>query len=130
MKPRNGSNYVHLIVSPGFSPSKTVPDMSLSLRDLLNRHNAGGTVKTFSPVFLPADSIIPDNFEYMSRIDRQDLLNKLPDFIKRTRDSLVSARQKRKDDAIAAKAAAEVSRYEEMRKGYGPPEPIDVIVGG
>lgn len=122
MKPRNGSNYVHLIVSPGFSPSKTVPDMSLSLRDLLNRHNAGGTVKTFSPVYLPPDSIVPDNFEFMSRIDRQDLLNKLPDFIKRTRDGLVSARQARKDAAIAdaaAKAAAAKAA-----------EPIDVIVGG
>lgn len=122
MKPRNSSNYVHLIVSPGFSPSKTVPDMSLSLRDLLNRHNAGGTVKTFSPVYLPPDSIVPDNFEFMSRIDRQDLLNKLPDFIKRTRDGLVSARQKRKDDAIAA-AAVKAAAVKAA-------EPIDVIVGG
>lgn len=86
--------------------SMTVPDMSLSLRDMLNRHKAGGVVKTFNPVYVDPESKFPLNFERMSQIDRKQMSLDLSDFIADTRGRLISARQQAKNDAIAVKVAA------------------------
>jgi len=76
-------------------PSNTVPDMSLSLRDMLNRHMAGGKVKTFQTTNVPADSLVPVNFERMSALDMAELKQQTADFIATTRGRMQTARQSR-----------------------------------
>lgn len=51
--------------------SKTVPGMTLSLKDLLARYVRGEQVEVFSPVYSD-DPDIPDNLELMSVQDRLD----------------------------------------------------------
>jgi len=73
--------------------SMTVPDMSLSLRDLLNRHLAGGRIKTYHAVYSGENSIIPARFEHMDKMERQELSNQLGDFVKTTRDRIITQRE-------------------------------------
>jgi len=95
-------------------PSLTVPDMTISLREMLNRHLHGGSIKTFQTTNVRPDSIIPDNFERMSAIDRAALSQDLADFVSTTRGKMITAKeakrraefQKLVDDAAAAKVIA------------------------
>lgn len=90
-----------------FAPSLTVPDMSLSLRQLLDRHKSGGNVKTFSPVYTDGFDLLPDGFERMSKVDRAQLLLDTSDFISTTRGRIITARESRQRDRLeAARIAA------------------------
>jgi len=85
--------------------SDVVPDMSLSMRDLINRHMSGGKVRTFSDAGIPTgSSVIPGDLERMSLIDRAQLAKELPHFIRTTRGAIVSARQARKEAALRIQA--------------------------
>lgn len=98
---RNSSNYVHSLsrLECNDGPSMTVPDMSLSLRDLLNRHKSGGKVKVFEPVYTGENSMIPDGFERMDQMEKVELAKNVADFVRTTRGRIISARE-------AAKRAA------------------------
>jgi len=98
---RNSSNYVHSLtrVECNDGPSTTVPDMSLSLRDLLNRHKAGGKVKVFEPVYTGENSMIPDDFERMDQMEKVELAKKVSDFVRTTRGRIISAREAAKRDS-------------------------------
>lgn len=90
-------------------PSATVPDMSLSLRDLLNRHNNGSKVKTYEAVY--SDKHI--GLERMDKIERQAMANELSDFVKTSRGKIISARQfreKEESDRLV------IEQYEKKRK--------------
>lgn len=86
--------------------SDVVPDMSLSMRDLINRHMSGGKVRTFSDSGIPSGStVIPSDLERMSLIDRAQLAKDLPHFIKSTRGQIISSRKARLDaEALRIKA--------------------------
>jgi len=92
---RNSSTYEHgdTRLESNYGVSMTVPDMSLSLRDLINRHNAGGKVKVFDPVYTGENRLIPDNFERMDLIDKLSLAKEVGDFVKTSRGRLISARR-------------------------------------
>lgn len=103
--------------------SLTVPDMTLSLRDLLNRHNSGGKVKTFEGVYVPPDSAIPLNLERMDKIERAQLGKDLADFVTTTRGRIVSARQKRERDAHDAMVIDRAAKSAAVKASV---DPIDV----
>lgn len=89
-------------------PSKTVPDMTLSIRDLVDRHKAGLNVKTFSPVYSERNV----GLEKLDKIERQQLVNDLADFVATSRGKLMTGRQA----AIkAANDAAVIAEYEKKR---------------
>lgn len=106
----NGSNYKGPQKTLITMPSKTVPDMSLSLRDLLDRHTRGGGVKTFNPVFTGENSRIPDGLELMSKVERAQLVKDTSDFIATTRGRMQSRKQQMdvaaREQALAAKLSA------------------------
>jgi len=98
---RNASTYEHshTRLESNHGVSMTVPDMSLSLRDLLARHNAGGKVKVFTPVYTGDNKLIPDNFERMDLIDKLSLAKEVGDFVRTSRGRLISARKAAEQDA-------------------------------
>lgn len=87
--------------------SVTVPDMSIPLRTLIDRHLQGGKVKTFRGTYVPDSSLVPTDFERMDSLDKAQLLKELPDFIATSRGKLISSRQAR--EAAAAKAALDAA---------------------
>jgi len=91
-------------------PSNTVPDQTLSMRDLLNRHNSGGKVKTFHTVYTGDDTSIPEGLERMSKLERAQMAMDLRDFVATTRGQIVSKREARKRaeaDALIEKRVSE-----------------------
>lgn len=94
-------------------PSKTVPDMSLSIRDLMERHKSGGQVKSFVPVY--ADETVPVGLERMDKIERAAYARELADFVEVTRGKLVSAREARARAAADAAFEAEVKKRMDAR---------------
>lgn len=103
-------------------PSSTVPDMSLSLRDLLDRHARGGKVKTFEPVYADETSSIPVGLENLDKFDRWSLSKQLGDFIEVERGKLITARQHREQQAYkAAVDAAVAKRLSEQAEGSAEP---------
>lgn len=54
-------------------PSLTIPDQTLSLKDLLSRYVRGADVPVFEPVFIDDDSGVPINLEKMTKQEKIDL---------------------------------------------------------
>lgn len=84
--------------------SLAVPEMSLSLRQLLDRHQRGGSAKSFNPVYRN------DKFPQVEKMDKLELFElrqKTADFVQTTRGKLQSAR--RAADSAARRAAAAAS---------------------
>lgn len=81
-------------------PSKTVPDMSLSIRDLFERHKSGGRSHSFTPVY--CDDSVPAGLERMDAIERKAYANELADFISTTRGQIISNRAARQQAAADA----------------------------
>lgn len=101
-----------------YQVSRTIPDRSLTLRQLIDRHNSGGRVKSFDPVFLGESSVIPAHFERMSLVERAEFAKKLPDFIADSRGRLMTmrdARIKAEKEALAAQKRAE---FEALKKEF------------
>lgn len=88
----NSSNYIAPSLERNTAISQTVPDMSITVRQMMDRHNAGGAVAVFKPVFTGESNILPDNFERMDKIERQQLARSLGDFVATTRDRLITQR--------------------------------------
>jgi len=114
----NHSNYASAslpIAEINLGISNTVPDMSLSLRTLIDRHNSGGKVKTFQPTYLDSDTSIPVDLERLDSVDRAMLARAVADNIASTRGKLLSQRQAReaaaRDEEIQRLAAL---RFEQM----------------
>lgn len=73
--------------------SVTVPDRTLTLRQLIERHNSGGAVKSFVPSYLGDTNLIPVGFERMSLVERAEILKNLPHFISDARGKLITLRE-------------------------------------
>lgn len=95
-------------------PSLTVPGMTLSLRDLLDRYIKGGDVTTFTPVYA-GDVDMPD-IAGMSEMDKIDMSRTLKDGIEKERRRLARAKKS--------------TRFQEMRAGYGPRGSIEDLKKG
>lgn len=89
--------------------SLTVPDQSIPLRKLIDRHLNGGQVAMYRPEYLGPDTDIPDGFERMSSIERAQMLKSTAEFIADSRGRLMTSR------AAAAKAAAEAKIIAEYK---------------
>lgn len=100
----NQSNYVGPVSEKFTLPSKTVPDMSITVRDMLNRHLNGGSVKGFQTTNVPLDSMIPIGFEKMDIFDRAELKVQVADFIATTRGKMQTARAAREQEILMQKA--------------------------
>lgn len=102
------------------SPSLTVPDMSISLREMVARHESGGRVKVFRPEYVAEDSLIPIDFERLDLQDRVELSRKTADFIATTRGRMQTLRMQREQEA------RERQQYEALKAKYeveqGPAE--------
>ncbi|MEM2002479.1 MAG: hypothetical protein QXT77_07540 [Candidatus Methanomethylicaceae archaeon] len=64
------------------SPSMTVPDMTMSLQELLKRYTRGGEVATFQPVYQQTD-----DFENDPDISKMDATEKL-EYARQIRESI------------------------------------------
>jgi len=73
---------------PNTFPSQTVPGMTLSLRELVNRYVRGESVPVFTPQYNADDDIIPHDLE---RMDVQDKLM----FAKDLRHAIQTERSRR-----------------------------------
>lgn len=121
----NTSNYNPLKVFRTWLPSRTVPDMSPSLRDMLNRHLNGGSVKTFLSANVPVGSnVIPDNLERLDALDRADLAERNADFIATTRGRMQTARAAREQSELFAKATAAAEARILSRKSIVGDSPV------
>lgn len=79
-------------------PSNTVPDMSMSIRDMLDKNARGGKVSTFEPVYADSTSHIPVGLENLDKFERWTLSNQIGDFIAAERGKIISARQARQQE--------------------------------
>lgn len=75
------------------SPSQTIPDMALSLPEMLKRYVRGEKVTTFTPIFTD-DPDIPDNLERMDALDRLDLSRNIAAGIEDFREEISHKRKK------------------------------------
>lgn len=71
--------------APTTLPSQTVPGMTMSLRQLVERYTRGEPVPAFTPVFVGDDDVIPDNLERMDVQDKLMLSKDLADAIQTER---------------------------------------------
>lgn len=101
-----------------YQNSVTVPDKTISLRDMITRYQTGGKVKSFTPVYLDDANIIPIGFERMDLVERAQFAKELPNFIADSRGRLQTLRQAR--EVAEKQVAAEKKRkeYEELRKQF------------
>lgn len=82
-----------------FGPSKTIPDMTLSVEQLIKRHLRGEEVATYSGIYLLKNEedftgIIP-SWETMSRIERVEYARELTQYIKNKRTELGQIHQQK-----------------------------------
>lgn len=105
-------------VESNYQKSVTVPDKTISLRDMITRYQNGGKVKSFTPVYLEDANVIPVGFERMDLMERAQFAKDLPNFIADSRGRLQTLRQAR--EAAEKQAVAEKKRkeYEELRKQF------------
>lgn len=122
------SNYVSMAKAGLFQvkevnllPSVTVPDRTLSLRQLIDRHNSGGKVKSFLPSYLGDATVVPVGFERMSLIERADFAKQLPSFIADSRGRLITLRDAIDKASREAEAAAKREDYLKLKAEFENP---------
>lgn len=71
--------------APTTLPSMTVPGMSMSMRELVQRFTRGEAVPTFTPQFHGDDQLIPENLERLDVQDKLMLSQQLADAIQTER---------------------------------------------
>lgn len=108
-----------------YQNSVTVPDKTISLRDMITRYQSGGKVKSFTPVYLDDANIIPIGFERMDLVERAQFAKELPNFIADSRGRLQTLRQAREQAEKAAQAEKKRKEYEELRKQFEGPQTTD-----
>lgn len=115
---RNPRNYRHES-SDHESPegvSKTVPNMTMPLKDLLERFTRGQAVATLNPVY-NGDEDLPD-FERMDPMDRLDYARDIRMGIRQTQDEMARAQE-------AAKKAAEMQAQNPDSEDFEEPIVLD-----
>jgi len=119
------SSYVFLrdsgavkVVESNLMKSRTVPDRTLSLRQLIERHNSGGQVKSFLPQYLGNATVIPVGFERMSLVERAQFAKDLPHFIADGRGRLVTLRDSIDKAVRQAEADAKRAEYQKLKEEF------------
>lgn len=122
------SNYVTLrdnryfkVREGNYKVSRTVPDRTLSLRQLIERHNSGGQVKSFLPQYLGEASVIPVQFERMSLVERAQYAKDLPQFIADGRGRLITLRESIERASKQAEAEKKRSEYLALKQEFEAP---------
>jgi len=101
-------------------PSKTVPDMSMKLYEMIERHQRGGSVKTYVGANVPTDSMVPIDLEMMDKVERKRLSGQVADFIATTRGKMMTAKQAEKQrqfDALVDERAKAFLRAQMLNAG-------------
>jgi len=104
----NRSNFVPSQGEVNNKPSLTVPNQSISLREMLNRHLNGGAVKQYEGAYLQPDNPIPVGFESLSKIDNAQMLIDVSYVVTTTRGRIMT----RRDLAEAARKRQEAADYQ------------------
>ena len=91
---------------PSEKPSLTVPDMTLSLKELIERYVRTGQAEVFNGVYTGEDTDIPDGFEYLTEQDRMDLARDLNYTIDVSRHELQEKSRLRQEQQKKAVAPA------------------------
>jgi len=122
MTVRNLSNVYNVpsVREANLGTSNTVPDMSPSLRDMLDKHSRGGAVEGFSGAYIRDDHpLIPVGMENMDVFERRALSRQIGDMIEVERGKLVSAERAKRDAefkrAVDAAAAAQLAQRESSK---------------
>jgi len=126
------SNYVQLRgdgsikdKESNYKISVTVPDKTLSLRQLIERHNSGGSVKSFIPQYLGDTNLIPVGFERMSLVERAELAKSLPAFIADSRGRLQTMKDAILKASKESEAAAKREEYLALKKEFEASPSVD-----
>lgn len=90
-----------------FGTSLTIPQQSMSIRELIDRHNSGGKVKSFGVEYTGPDPSITDGIERMDMIDRKVYADRLADFVRTTRGKMITAREAAQREADKARIIQE-----------------------
>jgi len=106
------------VIESNYQISRTVPDKTLTLRQLIERHNSGGMVKSFTPQYLGDASLIPVGFERMSLVERAELAKSLPAFIADSRGRLQTMKDAMLKASKEAEAAAKREEYLSLKKEF------------
>lgn len=70
-------------------PSLTIPDQSLSLRDLLERYVMGQNVEKFATVYNGDEDLVPLGIDRMDKMEKTDLARNIRKQIKQIQDNPV-----------------------------------------
>ncbi|AXL15352.1 hypothetical protein [Microviridae sp.] len=97
-------------------PSKTVPNMTLPLKELLNRFTRGQSVATLSPVY-NGEEELPD-FEYMDTMEKLDYARDIRRGITQRQDEMSQA-------AAAAQEAAKMKPNNPETEDFEEPIILD-----
>lgn len=83
----NAFTYVRIGDETNSLPSQTVPEMTMSLKKLLERYTRGGQVATFTPVYTGSGEF-DDNpeFEKMDAVEKLQMAKSIKDSIKAYQD--------------------------------------------
>lgn len=102
---RNASNYVQEVLSndelfgeKNTEPSLTVPDQTLSMRQILERYYRGEAVSIYEPVYSD-DEDVPD-VEKMDKLEKLDLLRDVKEGISEIQDRMAAKKAKEARDEV------------------------------
>lgn len=90
-----------------FGISLTIPQQSISIRELIDRHNSGGKVKSFGVEYTGPDPSITDGIERMDMIERKVYAERLADFVRIARGKMITAREAAQREADRARIIEE-----------------------
>lgn len=77
--------------------SLTVPNQTLSLRDLLERYVMSGTTEVFPATYTGMEeNILPDDIEKLDPFQRRDLAAQLGEYIAEGQQKIIEANEKKK----------------------------------
>lgn len=88
MKVINWRNYGGPKLTAFELPSLTIPDQTLSLKELLSRYVRGADVPVFEPVFIDDESGVPINLEKMTKQEKMDLAREQKEVVKKMQKDL------------------------------------------
>lgn len=99
--PRNPLNY-----EENTMPGKTIPDDSLSLREILTRYAKGAplSVHEYNPIYHGEDVFLPD-FSKMDLSEIQSFKSEIEDNLKDTKQKFTKEQREREQKRIEAAAA-------------------------
>ena len=103
-------------------PSLTVPDMSMTITELVTRYTRGQNIKVLSPSWYESEDKIPEfdgHIDKLDKFEKMDLAKKTAEEIKTTTESI---KKRRKSAKIKADEKAK-KEAEQKQEQVPPPSP-------